>query len=211
MNVKVKKFDAWAANYDQLLATGKAPISFDGYERVLEEVVEKAMAKEGMRVLDLGTGTGNLAALFLDAGCDVWGLDFSAEMLAKAKEKLPQLHIVQADLLDDEWPLGLDQGFDRIVSAYVLYNFNLPYKIQLLERLAGRYLADNGRIVIADIAYRGQTTRAQAQAYWGKLWSEDEHYWAADETMETCRTIGLDCTYRQVSSCAGVFAIEKAG
>ena len=206
---RVELFDAWAANYDRLVETGSAPISFEGYEQVLAKVVKLAQVREGMRVLDLGTGTGNLAARFLDAGCDTWGIDFSAQMLTRAREKLPQLHVVLADLSAAEWPMLLNQPFDRIVSAYVLHDFDLSHKVQLLSRLAGRHLADNGRIVIADIAYPDQAVRAQAQTCWGCLWSKDEHYWAADETTIACQAIGLSCTYCQVSSCAGVFAMER--
>ena len=39
---RVKLFDKWAANYDQLIETKSAPISFEGYERVLAEVVNLA-------------------------------------------------------------------------------------------------------------------------------------------------------------------------
>jgi SAM-dependent methyltransferase len=70
-------FNAWAANYDQLLDAGTASISFEGYEDVLAETIVLAQVVPGMCVLDLGTGTGNLAARFVSAGCEVWGMDFS--------------------------------------------------------------------------------------------------------------------------------------
>jgi putative AdoMet-dependent methyltransferase len=203
-------FDAWAANYDQLLDGGSASISFEGYEDVLAETVVKAQVLPGMSVLDLGTGTGNLAARFLSAGCDVWGMDFSEGMLAKAREKLPGLHPVLADLRDETWPQDLLRQYDRIVSAYVWHDFDLEHKLTLLKRLTGHYLASHGRVVIADIAYPDQAARKQARAYWGRLWSEAEHYWAADETIAACKAIGLGCTYQQVSSYAGVFAIQTA-
>ena len=201
-------FNVWAANYDQQLATGNAPISFEGYEDVLAETVVQAEVAPGMSVLDLGTGTGNLAARFVTAGCDVWGMDFSENMLAKAQEKLPSPRLILADLRDTTWPQSLTRRFDRIVSAYVWHDFNLAYKMGLLKRLTEQYLASQGRVVIADIAYPDQTARMQARAYWGRLWSEAEHYWAADETIADCKAIGLSCTYQQVSSCAGVFVVE---
>jgi hypothetical protein len=96
------------------------------------------------------------------------------------------------------------------VSAYVWHDFNLTYKMELLTRLTEEYLASQGRVVIADIAYPDQTARTQARVYWGRFWSEAEHYWAADETIVACKAIGLSCTYQQISSCAGVFVIERA-
>jgi len=203
-------FNAWASNYDQLLAAGNASISFEGYADVLAETVVLAQALPGMRVLDLGTGTGNLAAGFVTAGCEVWGMDFSEAMLAQAREKLPGLHPVLADLRDATWPHRLTRRYNRIVSAYVWHDFDLVTKMELLKRLSRDYLAVQGRLVIADIAYPDQTARAQAQAYWGSLWSAAEHYWAADETIAACNAIGLGCTYQQVSSCAGIFVIEAA-
>lgn len=210
MNVdrRVSVFDAWAATYDQAIEAGTAPISFEGYEQVLAQVVERAKVTEGMRVLDLGTGTGSLASHFLAMGCQVWGMDFSAQMLAKAQAKLPRLHVVQADLLADEWPEALNQRFDRVVSSYALHDFDLSQKAHLLARVVREHLAENGRVVIADIAYPDRSTRAKAQAHWGRLWGEDEHYWAADETIAACQAMGLSCAYRQVSSCAGVFLIR---
>ena len=40
-----------------------------------------------VRVLELGCGTGNLTMQFLEAGCDVVGVDMSAEMLAELRRK----------------------------------------------------------------------------------------------------------------------------
>ena len=203
-------FNAWASKYDQLLAAGNASISFEGYEDVLAATFLLAQALPGMRVLDLGTGTGNLAAGFVTAGCDVWGMDFSESMLAVAGEKLPTLHTVLADLRDQIWPLSLARRFDCIVSAYVWHDFDLLTKMGLLKRLTGDYLTSQGRVVIADIAYPDQTARTYAQAYWGSLWSEAEFYWVADETIAACKAVGLGCTYQQVSSCAGIFVIKAA-
>jgi putative AdoMet-dependent methyltransferase len=204
-------FNTWAVNYDQLLDSGNASISFDGYEEVLAETTALAQAVPGMCVLDLGSGTGNLAAHFVSAGCEVWGMDFSEGMQAKAREKLPSLHPILADLRDETWPESLTRRYDRIVSAYVWHDFDLVTKMGLLVRLSRDYLSMQGRMVIADIAYPDRARRAQAQAYWGSLWSDAEHYWAGDETIAACKAIGLACSYEQVSSCAGIFVIEKEG
>ena len=83
-------FDEWAATYDVSVASDSG-FPFDGYSRVLRTVVEIARPFAGQKVLDLGVGTGNLAVPFALAGCDVWGLDFSSEMLARAAIKLPLL------------------------------------------------------------------------------------------------------------------------
>ena len=208
MKTSKEVYDTWAAHYDQNLEAGSVPISFEGYADVLAETVLQANVQPGMSVLDLGTGTGNLAALFEMLGCDLWGTDFSVNMLAIARAKLPFLHPVLADLHDLAWPQSLNRRFDRIVSAYVLHEFDLDEKLGLLTRLIDRHLVSQGRVVIADISYPDCTARSQARADWGRLWSETEYYWAADETIAACHSIGLGCSYHQVSSCAGIFVFE---
>ena len=201
-------FDDWAEDYDHSVTLNEGTFPFDGYDKVLDTVVGLADVEPDLRVLDLGIGTGNLAARFLRQGCDVWGLDFSPEMIDRAREKLPQVHLVQANLLG-KWPTELRLPFDRIVSAYVFHEFDLAAKMALLQRLARSYLAKGGSIAIGDIAFPTVQARERAHQEWMELWDEDEHYWAADETEAACGQAGLRVAYRQVSSCGGVFVFAQ--
>lgn len=197
-------FDNWARNYDNSITSENDDFPFAGYEMVLEQVVSSADVKPNMRILDLGVGTGNLAARFFNKGCNVWGLDFSAEMLAQTQEKLPQVNLVQADLLGD-WTQNIQPPFDRVVSSYVFHEFNLGIKIGLLQKIRSRYLSPNGVILVADIAFPDVDIRTAASQYWADYWDEDEYYWAKDETIIACEKIRLQVAYKQVSNCGGVF------
>ena len=95
---RVQLFDRWAQHYDSSVP-GRDSFPHDGYEKVLELVAATASVRPGMTILDLGIGTGNLAAHFVEQGCTVWGVDFSSEMLKRARDTLPQVVLVQADLL----------------------------------------------------------------------------------------------------------------
>jgi len=207
---RAQLFDRWAENYDTAITSVDGDFPFDGYEQVLDEVVRLAGVQPSMRILDLGIGTGNLAARFLQSGCAVWGADFSAEMLAQARAKLPHVHLVQADLLG-EWPAELQLPFDRVVSAYVLHEFDLAAKISLLRRVASHHLAAGGCILVADIAFSTALAREEAAQRWADEWDEEEYYWAADETIAACEKAGLQATYKQVSSCGGVFTFAIRG
>ena len=202
----VELFDHWAGDYDHSVrsATG---FPFAGYEQVLNEIARLAHTTPGMTILDLGTGTGNLAARFVHLGCTVWGIDFSAEMLAKARVKVPEAEFVEADLLS-EWPHEVQRRFDRIVSAYSLHEFDLGTKVKLLRELSHRYLQANGRIVVGDIAFSTTEARDGAHGQWPDLWDEDEHYWIADETVEASRLARFWAKYTQVSPVGGVFVFE---
>ena len=114
------EFDDWAETYDDSVSVDQFP--FYGYKEVLGKTVELAKACPGISVLDLGTGTGNLALLFARLSCTLWCTDFSEPMLAKALQKLPQAHFCLHNL-HDEWPAGFPDRFDRIVSAYVFHHF----------------------------------------------------------------------------------------
>jgi len=141
-------FDAWAEGYDISLYSGTA-FPFDGYDDILDEVLHQASAKAGMKVLDLGIGTGNLAEKFVKASCKLTGIDFSAGMLAEARSKLPDVTLIQTDLLSD-FPAELERSFDCIVSSYVFHEFDLITKLKLIRRLIDDLLIDEGRILIAD-------------------------------------------------------------
>jgi putative AdoMet-dependent methyltransferase len=197
-------FDRWAEHYDRSVQSGSG--LHEGYGEVLDLVVRSAEARPGMRVLDLGAGTGNLAQRFLARGCEVWGTDFSPAMLAKARVKLPQAKLVHMNLLADDWPEGLaGQRFDRIVSTYVFHEFALATKISLLTRLTAHHLTPGGWIVIGDVAFPDREALARAGA---DHWDEDEAYWAADEALAACAAAGLRATYTQVSRCGGVFVVQ---
>jgi predicted TPR repeat methyltransferase len=203
---RIDLFDRWSETYDRSVLDESGV--HDGYDRVLETVVRAAGAQHGQSVLDLGVGTGNLAQRFLALGCEVWGVDFSPAMLAKARVKLSQVRLFQADLLaPDGWPKDLNRRYDRIVSTYVFHEFNLEAKVCLLDRLARRHLAPGGCIVIGDIAFASGQARSDAGA---DHWDEDEHYWAADETVAACGEGRFLVTYTQVSGCGGVFVFEPA-
>ena len=81
----VEDFDGWAEDYDQSI-TNTPNFPFTGYEKILNTVVELADPQPGMRVLDLGTGTGNLALRFEALGCEIWGDEWEEEYYWLADE-----------------------------------------------------------------------------------------------------------------------------
>jgi putative AdoMet-dependent methyltransferase len=200
------EFDAWAASYDESTSAATG-FPFEGYNLVLDTILKQSDPIAGDTVLDLGTGTGNLAVRFLDAGCRVWGIDFSGEMLVRARQKLPEAIFAQTDLRG-EWPPEFQRRYNRIVSAYTFHHFPLPEKVRLVARLIERFLKPGGTFVIADIAFQDAAEEDQLRQQMGEEW-EDEFYWLADETIEAFREAGIGVEFTKVSSCAGVFRFKK--
>jgi 2-polyprenyl-3-methyl-5-hydroxy-6-metoxy-1,4-benzoquinol methylase len=66
---RVGLFDDWAETYDASVQEVDFP--FDGYELVLDEVARLAAVQPGMRILELGIGTGNLTKRLANSGCAI--------------------------------------------------------------------------------------------------------------------------------------------
>ena len=98
MSERQELFDDWAETYDEGLEDA-AGFPFEGYTRVLGEVVGGAEVGAGATILDVGTGTGALAARFAGLGCRVLGVDYSGKMLAGARRNVPNAEFEQLDLL----------------------------------------------------------------------------------------------------------------
>lgn len=205
-------FDNWAATYDATLKD-TAGFPFEGYEQVLTEVVGGAGVGNGadvpdVKVLDVGTGTGALAARFSALGCRVLGVDVSEEMLKRAHENVSAADFQQLDLLGD-WGALETRRFDAVVSAYVLHEFDPETKLELLTRFAD-LLKPGGRVVVGDISFETAASRDVAQQQWQKVWDESEHYWVAEDALPVLQKEGFKVSYQQLSSCGGVYAVTRA-
>lgn len=204
---RLELFDRWAATYDSTLldATG---FPFEGYGAVLQRLFELAEPRPGLRVLDLGTGTGALASLFAAASCEVTGIDFSEEMLARARERVPTATFKRVNLLD-EWPTDMKaRSFDRVASSYVLHEFTDKTKVELLARLAKESLAPGGMILIGDILFPDTASRSAAHEEWHNVWDGEEHYAAANELVLALQSRGLTARFESPSFCAGVLTVK---
>ncbi len=203
--VPVNDFDQWASFYDQSVKD-EAHFPFMGYRKALKTVAHAATTQPGMRVLDVGAGTGNLTELFIKLECSLWAIDFSPEMITELQRKLPQVICVQSDILMG-WPVALPSLFERIVSAYVFHHFTLPEKVRLATQFI-EHLAHQGRLILADIAFSSRAAMEEFKKTSLDEW-EEEFYWVAEEILPAFNKAGLQATYTPVSACAGVFIIEK--
>lgn len=62
-----------------------------------ESLIELLGLREGDHVIDWGCGNGELTACLASFGVHVTGIDFSREMIARARSKYPELAFIQAD------------------------------------------------------------------------------------------------------------------
>lgn len=95
-------------------------------------------------VLDVGCGTGLMAAELVALGYRVVGLDASAAMLARARRRLgPDVVLVRETLPG----LSVEQVFDAAIATFDALNYLSPEGLRLtLAALAGR-IRPGGRLV----------------------------------------------------------------
>lgn len=198
-------FDEWANRYDEQIQQ-EAGFPFEGYHALLDEIMRCADARPGMQILDLGTGTGELAGRFAEAGCQVTGTDFSPKMLLLARQKFPAV-IFRFQDLRQPWPVDLNGRFDRIVSAYTLHHFTLQQKVELLGEMANRLLP-GGLLIIGDLSFEDSKHLDEARLHYGEAWDE-ELYWVKSDVIPALEQAGFSAEYRQVSYCAGVYCIFR--
>lgn len=101
----------------------------------------------GMKVLDVGCGTGAQLARYQKAGCEVYGIDPSPSMLAMAQKrlgKLVDLHLGSATEIPFE-----DNYFDLVTATLVLHELEPTVRDAVLAEMQ-RVVKENGRLLLID-------------------------------------------------------------
>jgi SAM-dependent methyltransferase len=108
-------FDRVAAVYD---ATRGLPDEVS--ERVAEGIVQAIHATPETRLLELGIGTGRIAIPLAGRGYTYTGIDISAEMMGRLREKanLPNLSLREGDITTLPFEGG---SFDAVLAFHVLH------------------------------------------------------------------------------------------
>lgn len=105
-------WDRYMRSYDYLNTV-------DSYTRNINDIAERVDPSPGMKILDAGSGTGNLSELLASRGADVLSCDVSASALEVHKKKNPLARVLKASL---EEPLPLkDNEYDAVCCASVLF------------------------------------------------------------------------------------------
>jgi putative AdoMet-dependent methyltransferase len=201
--------DAQAARYDGLVRNEAHPIRA-GYAACLAWVA--ARAEPGDAVLDLGTGTGNLALRL--PPCRLVCVDLSAEMTRVARAKLPHdVTFVQADVL--EYFDARRGPFDVVVSTYALHHLTDDEKGLLFDRVRNA-LAPGGRAVFGDLMLENAAERERLLAKYAQDDSvagafREEFFWDLASAVPALERLGFRVETRRFSELSwGVAARPKS-
>ena len=203
-------FDLWADGYDRAvgLSDEDGTYPFAGYRAVLNAIYQDIRGDENARtVLDVGIGTGTLAARLCGDGYAVTGVDFSPKMLGIARVHTENRARLLAHDMRDGFPAALSgECFDRIVCTYALHHLTDEEKPAFLRALAD-HLTEGGRVLIGDVAFptRAELVKCREQA--GDEFDDEECYLVADELPPLP---GMKASFTVMSPCAGILTLERS-
>lgn len=110
--------------------------------RLIDDVLDAAAVGTGQVVLDVGSGTGNVAAAAIARGARVTAVEPDEDMLAELRQRVPEAEV---------WPAVLpriaitDAQFDAVVANCVLNHVDEPHasvvELRRLLRPGGRLAA----------------------------------------------------------------------
>ena len=216
-NADIFNHDNDAAGYDNDVRNEADPIR-TGYRDVLRWVVQQAQIGPASRVLELGSGTGNLSALIASCG-ELVSVDVSENMETIAKRKMRHLanrRFIRADILEVfTQELG---KFDSVISTYAVHHLTDQEKQQLFA-LIFDHLLPSGAAVFGDLMvqndsekerkihqYLATGDRATAQAI------SEEFFWSLDTAIADLKRLGFKIKAERFSDLSyGVIARKPTG
>ena len=97
----------------------------------------------GLKVLDLGCGTGNSTSLFPES--NYTGIDISKKYIELARKKYPHHHFIAGDAGEIAW----DGGYDVILINSLLHHLPDDAVLKIAKKSV-RSLADGGVVIIQE-------------------------------------------------------------
>jgi len=162
-------FDRQAEFHDELVYDKSQEFNqHPSYEIALQMILDWVNPHRGEKGLDIGTGTGNLAGLFMERGIEICGIDQSKEMLRQCQRKFPDYETKLGNFLAIPY---LDHGFDFAVTSYAFHHLTEEQQLLALDEIT-RVLKPHGRVCIVDLMFENE---AERRTYLDRLRSDQKH------------------------------------
>lgn len=152
-------FNQVSNEYDDWLEN---PLGRFMFEEEVDLMKSLLTIKPGMRILDVGCGTGNFMVELAGEDCQVVGVDTSDGMLNVAREKMKDMTNVDFKQMDVSALDFEDETFDVVVA---LTSFEFMEDKQSAFNEMWRVLKNGGQLVIGTISSSGS---------WGQLYTSSE-------------------------------------
>lgn len=149
--IKTRVTDYWTQRVSQFSALRIRELHSEKAGLWMHELETYLPAQSGLKILDIGTGTGFFAFLLAARGHAVTGIDLTADMIREAKRTAERLSLpVDFLVMDAEDPQFSPRSFDAIVTR------NLTWTLPHLEKAYKRWhtlLKPGGVLINFDADY----------------------------------------------------------
>jgi ubiquinone/menaquinone biosynthesis C-methylase UbiE len=149
---------------------------------------------DGLRVLELGCGAGDLSLQLLRRGARLTAIDVSPGMIELARQRAPEARFLVAPAEDTGLP---DESFERVVGKWVLHHVDVAAAAAEVRRV----LRPAGRAVFFENQDRNPLLRLARRRLWGArhlhwVGTRDERPLTAADFSTLQRTLGtVDLAY----------------
>ncbi|MEN8212132.1 MAG: class I SAM-dependent methyltransferase [Thermodesulfobacteriota bacterium] len=110
-------------------------------------VLKMILPKRGMRILEVGCGTGLNLKLYQEAGCEIYGIDLSPSMVNAASKKLgEQADIRVGDASKMPYP---NNYFDLVLAMFTLHEMPDSMRLPVIHEMA-RVIKTDGHLLLVD-------------------------------------------------------------
>lgn len=143
------------------IETSSAPV-YTSYEAALDKIAQLISPAHGLKGLDVGTGTGNLAGKLQQIGLTMSAIDQSKQMLKLCAAKYADIELKLGNVLAIPF---MDGTFDYVVSSFALHHLT-EAQSELAWGEMLRVLKPGGVICLADYMMQD---RNEADAFLANL------------------------------------------
>ena len=130
-------------------------------------LIELLAVQPGERVIDLGCGVGQLSAEIAAAGAEVIGIDGDPEMIARARQKYPDIEFICAQAEDFSIVGPIDAVFSNAVLHWVKEPAPVIAHVARALRPGGRFGAEMGAhrnvVTITEALYQALAEQSVAR------------------------------------------------
>ncbi len=140
--IYMKVLEQTPGKYDR----GMRILTFGRIDHIKREIAS-TQVETGHKILEIGCGTGTLAAMMAARGADVLGIDISESMLAAACISAPDADFIQMTAVEIN-RLG-EERFDRVVAT-LSFSELTEDEIDYVLRACSTVLKVGGKLVVAD-------------------------------------------------------------
>ena len=137
---------AYERNYSKHYDLFNKNKDYEFESRFLKDIMNRFdKVTDGLKILNLGCGTGMHDRKLIDLGFEVTGIDKSAEMIAIARERVPEANYIVGDMSD----FDLNEKFDVVICMFSSLGYLTEQEqIDSFFGSVSNHLVDEGLLIL---------------------------------------------------------------